>query len=863
MLKKILCSLVCCLIIALTMGVRCYAATYTIKNSHPRIWLTDERLARMQQDAGNNTEYYQEFIRGSSKWSSVKFQNVLNFMLRYKLTGDEAYAQYAMDIADGFLSQKYADRWKAGDYMLAMALVYDWLYDHPKMNNLADHDGIQTRKQAYLKWLMYPDTSYPSDNFYYPSQYQRAYKIDGSGFYPNTGQSWHNYHNWGMLDLFIMGVVLHGEPGGDQAQSWIDEALTWYSRTKEGLLFNGAGGGSPEGDVYWQETICYLTRFLLAYESATGQSLASELSYYRDRLQYGLYNLVHTQIPTFDGPAYWTYLDGDANKNINYSNHLGRLSKWMLIELFPDDPNAKIMQDYLLNMPVHRTYNYKWAGEEFLWADINRYNLGSSTFPTINHGKLDLSVSAPGTGRVFIRENWTEGGTHIGFQCGDHFEYHQHYHQGHFSLFKLDDLLVDSGKYESTYDEHARNYYYRTIAHNTLVVYDDREGSGAVEGGGAWVDMRGSREGINDGGQLVNAIYTENGVKIKEGEESVFTVADWQDYEEIYDSGDLVHYEDTGDYVFTQGNATKAYHNWKVSHFDRSLVYLREHDALLVYDRVSVPQAANKKRMLFHFQGEPQLTTDQHTQETKLHGLGNPYGGVWRYTGTNSLEVTNGEGKLFFTSLLPSTPEIAKIGGADTQGDYDTQGSYDYWVPHDGNNLETGGTNHYEQGDDSDAPNGLWRVEVSPSIAAVDDEFLTVLHPRSSQISSVPAPKLVQVLQGTMSGAVLDEAAHPYLVLFSTESDGDFSESVHYVSNYGSGLAGKHLLVGIASGLYDVYKNGTKMISTLATSSENTLSFEITGGGSFELVRVGDIPSIQTSFSIINYMPTILVSRQR
>ena len=41
------------------------------------------------------------------------------------------------------------------------------------------------------------------------------------------------------------------------------------------------------------------------------------------------------------------------------------------------------------------------------------------------------------------------------------------------------------------------------------LVYDDREGSGAVEGGGAWVDMRGSREGINDGGQLVNAIYSE------------------------------------------------------------------------------------------------------------------------------------------------------------------------------------------------------------------------------------------------------------------------------------------------------------------------------------------------------------------
>lgn len=812
----------------------------TIISDHPRIWLTPQRIQRLKQDAQNETDKFVRLRDNVNRESDgMRHLTVINNLLMYvvwhddpdesKRTVAEQRAQRAMEITDGLIAQRYGDRNKAGFYMLAVALVYDWLYDH---------EDFQSRKQDYVNWFQL--TTNP-DEWLGRSQYYTAFGRDGQCYEQNKDQSWHNYHALGLLTLYVCGASTYGD--NPDAQDWIDQALDWYDNTREGLDFNGDGGGSPEDDHYWSASINYLGKFLHAVLSASGADLSKEIPHYEDRLSYARFVSWPRSTSWYGQPA-WNYVyHGDANTHINALNHRQRISQWMLIDLFPEKTEAKYLQSFLTQSPVTGTYNSKFSGEEFLWAVDDR--------ESIHYNQSSLSHLAAGTGRVFARQDWTEDATHLELQCGDHFEFHQHYAQGHFGLFKNEALITDAGKYDSTANEHARNYHYRTIAHNTLLVYDGREGAGDTEGG-VWTEMRGSKDGVNDGGQLVSAVYDENGQLIKRAAESVFTVSDWyaagendagEPVQNVYDSGEINHFEDNGDWVYIQADASKAYHPWKVSHFDRSFVYLRNIDGLVIFDRASVPNSANKKRILFHLQGEPIIPGTG----VKLHGLDNSYGGVWSYDNTSTMEMTYNQARLFYKALLPQSVDIAKIGGPDSQGVLDSPDSFDYWVPSDGNDLSQGGINWETDPIDRDAKDekeyGPWRIEVSPSVASVDDMFLHVLFPRDADVSQAPSTELISSSGNTMSGALIDKESNPHIILFSNDSSGALVDSVSYSIDFPDQLTCRHIVTGIQSGTYAIYVDGT-IVETLSVSSENTLAFETIGGSAFSIGEPSFQPDI-------------------
>ncbi len=788
-----------------------------IKKEHPRIWLTQERLERMRKDASKRTERFLRLktVTDSQRESSVPFQNTLNYLVMYVATSEPVYAEGAIDKADKLIRAKYADREEAAPNMMAVALVYDWLFAYPGLT--------AAKKKTYLNWLARDDETGTGTYGKY-SQYKQAYEI--SGYKVNRDQSWHNYHLLGMLGLFVTAAATIESPSDEQAK-WLENAINhWYDRTQTGLALNGEGGGSPEDDSYWSESISFLTRFLLAYESATKERLADDIPYYRDRIDYSFF--VTLPRPTeANGTKTWRRVpQGDVSGNINLSHHRERVAQWMLIQLFPREEQARYLKSWLTESPVTKTYNDKFAGDEFLWADD-----GSASLP---YQRKRLSHIARGTGRVLIRQDWRQDSTHIAFQCGDHYEYHQHYAQGHFSLFKNDHLIVDSGKYKDTYGSHARNYYYRTIAHNSLLVFDAREGSGRHEGG-MWTGLRGGKSGINEGGQKISSTYAANGDRIDSADESVFSVEDWHAHRTTYDSGEIVRYEDTGSYVYCQGDATKAYHPWKVSHFDRSMVYLRERDALVVFDRASVPDYQNKKRILFHFSGEPTVAGGSLMTAAKVHGIGNNRGGVWRFRNADTFVVNLDAVSLLCKTVLPRRAEIVKIGGPDTNGDSDTAESFEYWVPHDGNDLEAGGANYFAASDRQET--GLWRVEVSPSTQQPHDVFLHVIYPRETPNRGMPDTLAVEVVSGSMSGTLLDGLANPRIVMFSSKADGSTVSSVTYRADCAATAVARHLLFGIRSGSYDVFKNSRKVVSKKSTTDQNVLSFDAIGHGEYRIAR--------------------------
>ena len=141
----------------------------------------------------------------------------------------------------------------------------------------------------------------------------------------------------------------------------------------------------------------------------------------------------------------------------------------------------------------------KWVPEEgsnfaykdFLWNDS-----------TVTKGDLKafkLSHISPGAGFVYARSSWDEDATYFFFKCGDRFAGHQHMDVGNFLIYRHEQLVGDGGHYDSFSTSHCVNYYLRTIAHNTILVFDPDEKRDEYYT--KKIGIRGGPVTGNDGGQ--------------------------------------------------------------------------------------------------------------------------------------------------------------------------------------------------------------------------------------------------------------------------------------------------------------------------------------------------------------------------
>ena len=222
-------------------------------------------------------------------------------------------------------------------------------------------------------------------------------------------------------------------------------------------------------------------------------------------------------------------------------------------------------------------------------------------------------------GIVYMRSGWdlSESSTDVYavFRCETMPAGHTNAHQNHLLIARGGDVLaIDSGTYDGGTSAHHNNYFERTVAHNTVTVYDPSETSF-----GSYV---------NDGGQLPVNSY---------------------DYPVHYGDatspesfrGEIVAYSDSEAYTYMKGDATAAYASSKVDLFTREIVYLKP-DVFVVLDRVRATSPSFTKRWLLHSFNEPAVSG-------------------------NSATITEGDSRLSVTSLLPPASSITKIGGSGRQ----------------------------------------------------------------------------------------------------------------------------------------------------------------------------------------------------
>ena len=382
---------------------------------------------------------------------------------------------------------------------------------------------------------------------------------------------------------------------------------------------------------------------------------------------------------------------------------------------------------------------------------------------------------------------------------------HQHIDTGSFQLYYKGWLAVDSGWYDDYETEHDMNYEKRSIAHNTITVFDPNEK----------FYYYGS-ELVNDGGQR-----TPNNMREPDSLDDLLNPANKYKVSEVigYDFGGGGNPEIEPLYSYLAGDMSLAY-NEKVSSHKRSMVFLHlggdVPGALIVYDSIASSDANFKKSWLLHSEEEP-LVADARTVIERNDRIG---------TGA----MTAYSGKLVNDTLLPADPVITKIGGP-------------------GNEFVVNGKNYpprsgsYNPLTHNDTA-GQWRIEVSPETPNKSDSFLNVMQVMDVSFDEPFETELTEPAKGEIVGAKISG----WEVYFSKSG-----ELISHEIIVTAGDGTDHILLsGLASGKWEV--NGA---SVTVREEAGTIYIEATPGETYIITaaegvsRIPSITSVRLSGSLL------------
>lgn len=443
--------------------------------------------------------------------------------------------------------------------------------------------------------------------------------------------------------------------------------------------------------------------------------------------------------------------------------------------------------------------NYK-AFNSVLWLLLNDPNVSFDT------GRTDMPRSryfASPNGMIIANSKWDYNTTNpslstaasalmkIGEVYGGN---HDHLDAGSFQLYYKGILASGSGTYSHYGDSHDKNYFKRTIASNTLTIYNSSESFG------------GMNPDSNDGGQLWN-------------QSEIPTFESWRNGS--FDRGEVLDHAIAEDnsYSYIRGDITKAYSSAKASNVQRAMAFISTDDSnisafMAVYDKMSSVNASLKKTFILHSQTEPSISGKTAT----VVNTGAAYNGTGNYGG-----------KMTVNSLLPQNASITKVGGSSAA-------------------YSVNGTNYPASSVDQHSEPGWGRIEISPASSNINDDFLTIMTVSDADNQTVVTPELI-------SGASLTGAkVQNKVVLFSNETNTEKNRVQQQASfSVSSSSTLDYMVFGLKSGQWIVKKDGNIVCTEFVTAKEATLSFSESGGNfTLEYIISAEYPMQQYKFGMIN-----------
>jgi hypothetical protein len=486
-------------------------------------------------------------------------------------------------------------------------------------------------------------------------------------------------------------------------------------------------------------------------------------------------------------PYEWIYLrrpDGKYIRSADGQNWPTRLGSLLCAGYYHD---GYVYSNYLADPevdPEDKLYHFLWPvpGEkyppvsdnkifEFLWRDPDLKPRPVADLPLSRYFGFPY-------GWMVARTGWGAASVIAQMRINIYnLAGHQHQDAGDFDIWYKGPLAIHSGVYQGVTggygSPHHQNYYQRSIAHNTLLIYDPEEKFLA----------RGTKELANDGGQkLIN---------------------DWVGPQTLDDvlkghfRTGAVEGEGFGPdrqkpaYTYLKGNLTAAYSE-KVKQVKRSFVFLslggQVPAALVVFDRVVSSNPAFRKYWLL--QSVKAATVEGNRAEIALHEQG------WT-------------GRLVNTTLLPApaNTNIEKIGGP-------------------GQEFFVFGKNYPNATVPPDPEAGGWRVQISPRQPQAVDLFLNVM-----QMTETAPPLQVEKLQTPqMAGAHIADRA----VLFSVTGDRLSHPPAFTVEGAGPQ---KILVADLAEGTWQIWRNGQVVKPAAEVTAESGTLYIEGPAGRYELRR--------------------------
>ncbi len=442
-----------------------------------------------------------------------------------------------------------------------------------------------------------------------------------------------------------------------------------------------------------------------------------------------------------------------------------------------------------------------------LTAYNNPYMLifDSSTRPGMSISTMAVTEKFENTGLIFMRSHargnsdiiMPSTATYIVFGCHPYYmSNHDNAGVNYFIIHKSTPLAIRSGCYENGDKwNHEKNYHYRSIAFNQVLVYDPCE------------------KFIFEG-----PCYNDGGAKFHASQPS--QMSELTPDSQWYCGGGIVKFQEKSDYVYVRGDASKAFLSSKVILNQRDFLYLKGNNEYVVcYDRITegaTNYTANlpnsSKKWLLHCQNNPSIAgTETAIQE-----------GIYSYTGSTAY-VNGGTGQMYLKVLKPDNFQIKKIGYDITNQSGNNDGSNHNFTTWDStNNFKCGYNNTGAWYSIFKFKNeyGKYRIEVIPTGPDIKqaNTFLTVMQPCLSGIGQTPAFNII-VNSGNVEGTHIRDGARQWVCIFSKSSDTVNSE-INYTVLEANQV--KHIVSGLkANTKYGIVFTGTDT-NYMTSIAENT-----------------------------------------
>lgn len=383
--------------------------TYTIKDTHPRVWLTPACLARMKADAAWMPLRWKRIIENAERAVSLPdppHQMGPILALAYQVTGEARYGYAAIRIIVKFSipanDLKQDQMFWYRTVLPDTAAVYDWCYE---LMTPAE----RTQVAGYL--MDRADAAWPETN---------------GGKNTWACDSPQNNYFWGLLMTWTASLAVYGDE--ERAPQHLALALTKWRILAHPFL-DGWGKGGVFAESLNYDSTWRLAYILDAHRTATGENLADEpgFTFLPDSIRWRL----HSTAPDLKTK----YALGDLS-----GRELNDADRFRVLLALPLLTDARLQGygQHWLNTIGHRA-----AGvDSYLMGEFLYYAAAASA---IDYTQAEpLHYFAPGPQVLLQRSDWSAAATYWGIWAGKLEQGHQARDVNGFRLWKGGWLVGDA-----------------------------------------------------------------------------------------------------------------------------------------------------------------------------------------------------------------------------------------------------------------------------------------------------------------------------------------------------------------------------------------------------------------------------------